>query len=219
MALILNLETSTRNCSVSVAKDGELFILCEEATDGYQHAEKLHTFIQWALEAEDLKLEQIDAIAVGKGPGSYTGLRIGVSAAKGLCFALEKPLISVNSLEIMAQSELEDFDYIIPMTDARRKEVYTAIYDKNLQCLSPTEAKILDEMSYQDLADKKLIFVGDGAEKASEILQLSHAQFFPEILPSAKNMCKLVEQKYQAKEFEDVAYFEPFYLKDFVAGK
>lgn len=219
MAFILNLETSTKNCSVSVAKDGELFILCEEATDGYQHAEKLHVFIQWALEAEGLRLEQMDAIAVGKGPGSYTGLRIGVSAAKGLCFALHKPLIAINSLEIMAQTDVTDFDYIIPMTDARRKEVYTAIFDTKLNGISPTEAKILDENSYQEYADKKLVFVGDGAEKASEILALEKATFIPKILPSAKDMCGLAEKKYQAKAFEDVAYFEPFYLKDFVAGK
>lgn len=219
MALILNLETSTKNCSVSIAKDGELFVLCEEATDGYQHAEKLHQFIQWALEGENLKLDQLDAISVGKGPGSYTGLRIGVSAAKGLCFALNKPLISVNSLEIMANANPTDFDFIIPMTDARRMEVYTAVYNKNLSCVSPTEAKILDEHSFTEYADKKIAFVGDGAEKAQDILTLPNAEFFPKVLPSAKDMCALVETKFLQQKFEDVAYFEPFYLKDFVAGK
>ena len=219
MALLLNLETSTRNCSVSIAKDGEQLVLCESATADLQHAEKLHQFVQWAFEGCDYELQDLDAVVVGKGPGSYTGLRIGVSAAKGFSFALGIPLIALNSLEIMAHSGLEDFDFLIPMTDARRKEVYTAVFDKNLKMISTTEAKILDENSFEELKEKKVIFVGDGAEKAKNILNLPSAEFRPEILPSAKFMTTLGYQKYLQKEFEDVAYFEPFYLKDFVAGK
>ena len=219
MALILNLETSTKNCSVSIAKDGELLVLCESAADSYQHGEKLHQYVQWAFEGCDYELKDLDAIAVGKGPGSYTGLRIGVSAAKGFCFALNLPLIAMNSLEILANVGESNFDLIIPMTDARRKEVYTAVFNENLNEITETHAKILDENSFKEISDKKILFVGDGAEKSSEILNLPNATFQPEILPSAKFMCDLAEQKFKQKTFEDVAYFEPFYLKDFVAGK
>lgn len=220
MALILNLETSTKNCSVSIAQNGEQLALCELTTDGYQHAERLHQFIQWAIEGCDYTLNDLDAVAVGKGPGSYTGLRIGVSAAKGICFALGIPLLSMNSLDILAHCDKkEDFDLIIPMTDARRKEVYTKTFDANLNEITPTEAKILDDNSFQEYADENILFVGDGAEKAQEILNLPKAKFYTEVLPSAKIMGSAMEQKFQQKQFEDVAYFEPFYLKDFVAGK
>lgn len=220
MALILNLETSTKNCSVSISKNGECLVLCEQASDGFQHAERLHQYISWAFEGCDYQLQDIDAVGVGKGPGSYTGLRIGVSAAKGICFALNKPLLSMNSLENMAHSNSKaDFDLIIPMTDARRKEVYTATFDNDLKCISETEAKILDENSFTELNHKNILFVGDGAEKAKAILNLKHAQFKSDILPSAEFMCSMMEEKFQQKQFEDVAYFDPFYLKDFVAGK
>ncbi|MGV4438968.1 tRNA (adenosine(37)-N6)-threonylcarbamoyltransferase complex dimerization subunit type 1 TsaB [Ornithobacterium rhinotracheale] len=220
MALILNIETSTRNCSVSVARDGELVALCEESKENYEHAEKLHRFMQWALEAEDLSFEDLDAVCVSKGPGSYTGLRIGVSAAKGLCFSLNIPLLSLNSLEILARSvENENADYIIPMIDARRKEVYTATFTPQMQIIEKTNAKILDETSFQSFNDKKIIVLGDGASKASEILKLENATYLTESLPSAKDMCAESFKLYQNQQFEDVAYFEPFYLKDFVAGK
>lgn len=220
MALILNLETSTKNCSVSIAENGKQLVLCELKTDGYQHAERLHQFIQWAFEGCEYSLNDLDAVAVGKGPGSYTGLRIGVSAAKGICFALGIPLIGINSLEIMAQTSTKAaFDLIIPMTDARRKEVYTAVFDTNRNFVSDTEAKILDETSFQNYKDKKVLILGDGAEKAQEILQLPNASYQPEILPSAKDMCAIAEQRFLTQKLEDVAYFEPFYLKDFVAGR
>ncbi|MRI63106.1 tRNA (adenosine(37)-N6)-threonylcarbamoyltransferase complex dimerization subunit type 1 TsaB [Ornithobacterium rhinotracheale] len=220
MALILNIETSTRNCSVSVARDGELVALCEESKENYEHAEKLHRFMQWALEAEDLSFEDLDAVCVSKGPGSYTGLRIGVSAAKGLCFSLNIPLLSLNSLEILARSvENENINYIISMIDARRKEVYTATFTPQMQIIEKTNAKILDETSFQSFNDKKIIVLGDGANKASEILKLENATYLTESLPSAKDMCAESFKLYQNQQFEDVAYFEPFYLKDFVAGK
>ena len=216
MALILNLETSTKNCSVSITKNGGQLVLCESATDDYQHAEKLHQFVKWAFEGCDHELEDLNAVSVGKGPGSYTGLRIGVSAAKGFCFGLGIPLIGLNSLEIMAYCSEKDFDLIIPMTDARRKEVYTAVFDQNLNLISETEAKILDKNSFKDFEDKRILFVGDGAEKAQNILKLPHAKYKPEILPSAGFMHSLSESNFQKNMFEDVAYFEPFYLKDFV---
>lgn len=220
MALILNLETSTRNCSVSIAKNGDLIALCEESKEQYEHAEKLHRFIQFALEAEDLSFHDLDAVCVSKGPGSYTGLRIGVSAAKGLCFALNIPLLSLNSLEILARSvENQKTDYLIPMIDARRKEVYTAIFTPQIEIVEETTAKILDESSFQSFRNKKITILGDGASKASEILQLENATYLTESLPSAKDMCKESFKLYQNQRFEDLAYFEPFYLKDFVTGK
>ncbi|QAR30512.1 tRNA (adenosine(37)-N6)-threonylcarbamoyltransferase complex dimerization subunit type 1 TsaB [Ornithobacterium rhinotracheale] len=220
MALILNIETSTRNCSVSVARNGEMLALCEESKENYEHAEKLHRFMQWALEAEDLSFSDLDAICVSKGPGSYTGLRIGVSAAKGLCFALNIPLLSMNSLEILARAaQGAAADYIIPMIDARRKEVYTAIFTPQMQAVEPTSAKILDENSFSAFQSKKVLILGDGAGKASEILALNEATYHSDSLPSAKDMCAQSFALFQAQKFEDVAYFEPFYLKDFVAGK
>lgn len=220
MALILNLETSTKNCSVSISENGKLLVLCELKTDGYEHAERLHQFIQWAFEACDYELKDIDAVAVGRGPGSYTGLRIGTAAAKGICFALEKPLLSMNSLEIIANYETKsEYDLIIPMIDARRKEVYTATFNPALKCLNPTEARILDENSFSELKDKKILILGDGAEKAQDILNLPLATYRPDILPSAEFMCSTIEEKFHKKQLEDLAYFEPFYLKDFVAGK
>ncbi|MGI9526214.1 MAG: tRNA (adenosine(37)-N6)-threonylcarbamoyltransferase complex dimerization subunit type 1 TsaB [Weeksellaceae bacterium] len=221
MALILNLETSTKNCSVSIARDGELLALCEEATDGYQHAEKLHTFVAWALEAADVSYDDLDAVCVGKGPGSYTGLRIGVSAAKGFCYALNIPLLSIDSMTILANSIDRDdkFDLIIPMTDARRKEVYTAVYDQKKHIIESTYAKILDDQSFREYKDQSIVFMGDGAAKAQEILNLPNATYKKEILPSAQFMCSTAENLFHQEKFENVAYFEPFYLKEFVSGK
>lgn len=219
MAFILNIETSTKNCSVSIGKDGECIALCEESSEQYQHAEKLHLFMQWALEAENLSFKDLSGVCVSKGPGSYTGLRIGVSAAKGICFALSIPLISLNSLEILAHAYQGEAQYILPMIDARRKEVYTAIFNGEKEKKSSTQAVILNENSFQELNDSTLAVLGDGAQKASSILTLTNCDFYPNTLPSAKHMAKLSYEKYQKQLFEDLAYFEPFYLKDFVAGK
>lgn len=217
---LLNLETSTKNCSVAISRNGDLLCLCEEHEEQYGHSEKLHQFVNWALEGAGISLNEINAVCVSKGPGSYTGLRIGVSAAKGFCFALDIPLLSLNSLEILAQSQIDNgFDLIIPMIDARRMEVYTAVFDRNGKQISEIEAKILDETSFQELADKKIVFVGDGVAKSKSILNLPKAEFIENIHPSGKNMIHLAEEKFKKKEFEDVAYFEPFYLKEFIAGK
>ncbi|HLV24133.1 MAG TPA: tRNA (adenosine(37)-N6)-threonylcarbamoyltransferase complex dimerization subunit type 1 TsaB [Moheibacter sp.] len=217
---ILHLETSTKNCSVAISRNSELLCLCEEYDQNYGHSEKLHQFVNWALEGAEISLNELDVVCVSKGPGSYTGLRIGVSAAKGFCFGLDVPMISLNSLEILAQSQIgNDFDLIIPMIDARRMEVYTAVFDNSGKMISDIEAKILDESSFQEFADKKNVFVGDGVEKSKAILNLPNAEFIEGIHPSAKQMIQLAEKKFSQKEFEDVAYFEPFYLKEFIAGK
>ena len=217
--MILNIETSTKNCSVSIAKDNELLCLVEEADEGYAHGEKLHQFIEWCAEGAAIHLKDLDAICVSKGPGSYTGLRIGVSSAKGLAYGLDVKLLSINSLEILVQSQInQGYDLIIPMIDARRMEVYTAQYDGAGKLLSDTEAKVIDETSFEELKGKKIVFIGDGAEKCQEVLAHLNATFI-QTFPSAKEMGELANQKYTANLFEDVAYFEPFYLKDFVALK
>lgn len=218
---ILHIETSSKNCSVAISEGSDLLCLCEEVSENYKQSESLHTFVEWALEGADMSLQDMDAICLGKGPGSYTGLRIGASSAKGFCFGLQIPLIAVNSLESMTEPFLrQDYDLIIPLIDARRMEVYCAIFDgKTGEMLTDTEAKILDETSFQELQGKKVIFVGDGATKAREILQLSAAEFDGTIYPSAKYLIKKAQEKFKANEFEDVAYFEPFYLKDFQGVK
>ncbi len=218
---ILHIETSSKNCSVAISQGADLLCLCEEVSENYKQSESLHTFVEWALEGAGMSLQDLDAICLGKGPGSYTGLRIGASSAKGFCFGLQIPLIAVNSLESMIEPFLrQDYDLIIPLIDARRMEVYCAIFDgKTGEMLTDTEAKILDETSFQELQGKKVVFVGDGATKAREILQLSAAEFDGTIYPSAKYLIKKAQEKFRANEFEDVAYFEPFYLKDFQGVK
>ena len=218
---ILHIETSSKNCSVAISDGLELLCLCEEVSENYKQSESLHTFVEWALEGAKISLKHLDAISLGKGPGSYTGLRIGASSAKGFCFGLDIPLIAINSLETMIEPFLnQGFDFIIPLIDARRMEVYSAVFEgKSGDMISKTEAKILDETSYQEYQEKKILFVGDGAPKARDILQLPKAEFNETIYPSAKYLVKKAVEKYNRKDFEDVAYFEPFYLKDFQGVK
>jgi len=214
---ILYLETSSKNCSVAISDNEKLLSVCEEVSDNYKQSESLHTFVEWALEGAGISMKQIQAVSLGKGPGSYTGLRIGASSAKGFCYGLKIPLVAINSLETMIEPFLnQNYEYIIPLIDARRMEVYTAVYDGNTgKELSPTEAKILDETSFEEFKDKKVLFVGDGAKKAQEIIQLPNADFNDIIYPSAQYLVKKTLEKIENKEFEDIAYFEPFYLKDF----
>jgi tRNA threonylcarbamoyladenosine biosynthesis protein TsaB len=214
---ILYLETSSKNCSVAISDNEKLLCLTEEVSENYKQSESLHTFVEWALEGAEISLKDIEAVSLGRGPGSYTGLRIGASSAKGFCYGLKIPLIAVNSMESMVEPFLDkNYDFIIPLVDARRMEVYTAVYDgKTGQETSVTEAKILDETSFQEFKDKKILFVGDGAKKAKEILQLQNADFNEEVYPSAQYLIRKTIEKIENKEFEDVAYFEPFYLKDF----
>jgi len=216
MACILNLETSTTNCSVALSLNGELLLLKEDNSAQYSHAERLHLYIDAVLKETQTERSQIDAIAVSKGPGSYTGLRIGVSAAKGLCFGLDIPLISLPTLDVLAHKKQIEAGCIVATLDARRMEVYSAVFDANYQCIDPTTAKILDSGSYADLLEKQSVFfVGNGAAKTQDLIDHSKAHFDVQ-LPSAKQMCALSYQKYKAEDFEDLAYFEPFYLKDFI---
>ena len=218
LSFILHIETSTKNCSVSIAKCGELISLKEINNGAYSHSEMLHPLIKEALLESKLTIKEIEAIAVGKGPGSYTGLRIGVSAAKGLCFANDIPLISINSLEILAHSTTIDKGYIIPMIDARRMEVYSAIYDESYALIRETKADIIDEHSFCDkLQNHTVYFLGDGAEKCKETIVHKNAVFIKNVFPSAKEMTQLSYDKYKENKTEDIAYFEPFYLKNFVA--
>jgi tRNA threonylcarbamoyladenosine biosynthesis protein TsaB len=218
MAYILNLETSTKNCSVSLAKNGETILCKEIAEQGFSHAEKLHVFIEEILNEANVSVNQLQAIAVSKGPGSYTGLRIGVSAAKGLCYALQIPLISIDTMQVLAKKAVVD-GLIVPMIDARRMEVYSAIFDKNHNKIKDVEAEILTENSYQDF-DQTIYFVGDCQEKCKTVLVKDNFKFLPEIVfPSANEMSQLSFEKFQNNDFEDVAYFEPFYLKDFMLTK
>ena len=179
MALILSIETSTTNCSVSLSKQGETFALKEDNSKEFSHAERLHVYIEKLLAENNLIANQLDAIAVSKGPGSYTGLRIGVSAAKGLCFALDKPLISVSTLMALAQQVTIDKGVVIPMLDARRMEVYSAIFDKNFNEIREIEAQILDETSFSEYLEKgKVYFVGNGVEKTKSLINHPNAFFY-----------------------------------------
>ncbi|ARV06918.1 tRNA (adenosine(37)-N6)-threonylcarbamoyltransferase complex dimerization subunit type 1 TsaB [Polaribacter sp. SA4-10] len=217
MAIILNIETATKNCSVSIAKNGEILAIKELNNGNYSHAEVLHPFIVALLEDAQITSQELDAVAVSKGPGSYTGLRIGVSAAKGLCFAFNKPLISIETLRSLAHSISIDKGVIIPMLDARRMEVYAAVFDKNYEQIREIKAEIIDETSFLNyLKNQKVYFLGDGAEKCKEIITHENAVFVDDKFPSSKEMAELSYNKYKKNDIEDVAYFEPFYLKDFV---
>lgn len=223
MALILNIETATTACSVSLAKDGQLLHFIEY-DNGYSHAENLHPFIQQLLKESNTHVNALKAIAVSKGPGSYTGLRIGVSAAKGLAYAMNVPLISVDTLQTMsvaAREKLTDVSFFCPMIDARRMEVYTSVYDKNLVAQQKIEALIINETSIEQFKKyQNICFFGNGYLKAKDILsQIPGSSFLESVQPSAKNMIELSFNKYVSKDFENVNYFEPFYLKDFLILK
>lgn len=215
---ILSIETTTKNCSVALFKNEELVICKEIATEGFSHAEKLHVFIEEIIAETQIQFKQLSAIAVSSGPGSYTGLRIGISAAKGLAYALNIPLISIDTLTALAHQVTATDRLIIPMLDARRMEVYSAIFDAKKNKIRKTEAQILDENSFSDL-DKKVYFIGDASGKAKEILKNTDFCFLDDLqYPSAKSMGRLAHEKFLIQEFEDVAYYEPFYLKDFLIG-
>ena len=222
MALILNIETATKVCSVALSKDGEVISCRELKEEKFSHAEKLNVFILEILVEAQVKVSEIEAVAVSKGPGSYTGLRIGVSTAKGLCFAQDIPLISIDTTKAMANGCFKNGNtncFASPLIDARRMENFNAIYDENLNEVKPISADILEEGIYSEFLNKKeVVFFGDGLEKSKEILTHQNAKFI-DLLPSAKWMGSIAESKFQKNDFEDVAYFEPFYLKDFIAGK
>ena len=216
MNYILNIETATKNCSVALALEGKT-IVCREISDaGYSHAEKLHVFIEEVLQEAAVTFQDLKAIAVSQGPGSYTGLRIGVSAAKGLCFALGIPLIAVDTLQSLASQVTQTDGLIVPMLDARRMEVYSAIFNSKHENIRGIEAEIITTESFADQTDK-IYFVGDCAEKCQTVLSKDNFVFLTSIIyPSANEMSALSFEKFTNKDWVDLAYFEPFYLKDFM---
>ncbi len=227
MAIILNIETSTEVCSVVLARDGHV-IQCRENLSGQNHARLVTVLINEVLEASDIAVNQLDAVAVSGGPGSYTGLRIGVSVAKGICYASHLPLIAITSLEAMAhhvihntsQSQLPETENILfcPMIDARRMEVYTSFYRKDGTQIRRIQADIIDSQSYLSyLEHNKVIFFGNGAAKCHSTITHPNAIFVEGIITSANNMVPLAERDFKLQKFADVAYYEPFYLKDFIA--
>lgn len=219
MTYILNIETATKNCSVSLAKDGETIICKEIAEQGYSHAEKLHVFIAEIIKEAGVLMSDLKAIAVSQGPGSYTGLRIGVSAAKGLCYALEIPLIAIDTLTSLANQVKQHDGLIVPMIDARRMEVYSAIFNSNKEMIREVQAEILTEESFTNQSEI-IYFIGDSNEKAKSVLTKANFIFLDEIVfPSANEMSAISYQKFQNNDFVDVAYFEPYYLKDFMFAK
>ena len=219
MAYIVNIETATTSCSVSLAKDGKTILLKEIANQGYSHAEKLHVFIEEIIAESKIEIEDLNAIAVSAGPGSYTGLRIGTSAAKGLSFALNIPLIAIDTLTSLANKVSFSDGFIIPMIDARRMEVYSAIFNSNKEMIRKVEAQIISENSF-DTITEKIYFIGDSTQKAKSVLTKSNFVFLDEIkFPSANEMSLLSYKKFLENNFEDVAYFEPHYLKEFMFAK
>ncbi len=221
MALILSLETSTTVCSAAIARDGKT-IADKMSLENKSHATSLAVFIDQLFTENGLKPSDLDAVAVSEGPGSYTGLRIGVSTAKGICYALGIKLLAIDTLKamaIMAQQKASVLpDLFCPMIDARRMEVYTAMYDARLIKTEATHALVVDTDSFADgLRAKRIAFFGDGAGKCRNLIKSVNAMFIDDICPLATNMAALAEEAFNAGKFKDVAYFEPFYLKDFVA--
>lgn len=216
--MLLCIETSGKNCSVALFEDLQLVSIREVHTEQFSHSENLHVFIEQVLKESKLQPKAIKAIAISAGPGSYTGLRIGVATAKGLCYGWDIPLIALPTLRILAErvaDSLTDIQYIIPMIDARRMEVFTAIYRQDFTTEVAAHAEILTETSFATYLDQgKTLFLGDGAGKFSPICSHSNAIFVTDQYPSAQQMGRLALEKYQAQAFEDIAYFEPFYLKE-----
>lgn len=225
MAVILNIETSTNVCSVALTAEG-MVLAHQEDMNGRNHAGLLSDYIKYCLDFAAEKELKLEAVAVSMGPGSYTGLRIGLSEAKGLAYALDIPLIGINTLQIMScqvmfTKELEGDEIFVPMIDARRMEVYTAAYNFALEDVMPQQPLILDEGSYASLLDnhRKVLFFGNGSDKAKEVIKAPNAEFVPDIVPLAIDMIALAERAYSQREFLDTAYSVPNYIKDFQATK
>ncbi len=225
MANILLIETSTEVCSVGISVNGQLVSL-KEKRDQKSHATKIALFIDEILRESSIRPQSLDAVAVSSGPGSYTGLRIGVSTAKGICYALGIPLIAIDTLQSLAQSFADEHhgmigknDILIPMIDARRMEVYAAYFDSNGNRICPTEAIVLKENSFNDRTSAKIWLLGDGAAKTTNLFaHREDLNIINDYLPSAKHLTNQASQAFKKKEFADIAYFEPHYLKDFVAA-
>ncbi|MFD1631447.1 tRNA (adenosine(37)-N6)-threonylcarbamoyltransferase complex dimerization subunit type 1 TsaB [Pseudopedobacter beijingensis] len=225
MSLILHIETSTTTCSVALSENGSLISKIDK-TEKNIHAAELTLFISQILKEAGKDIKQLQAVAVSMGPGSYTGLRIGVSTAKGLCYALDIPLIGVNTLEAMASGFIDrcfsvnKYTLFCPMIDARRMEVYSAVFDGEKNMVAEVAATIVDENSFSNFLDSHVVyFFGDGAPKCEEVLGLHlNARVLDTYVNSAADMVQIAQQKFEKQQFEDVAYFEPYYLKDYVAG-
>jgi len=220
LSYILNIDSTTKVCSIALSNKDKLIQLVELDSDGLVHSEKLHLFIHECLTKAKIKLSDLSAVAISKGPGSYTGLRIGTSAAKGLCYGLNIPLIAIETLTAMANSitpEVESDAVLIPMIDARRVEVFCSIHQFG-ETSRHVHSRILDEEPFNEISAKNVYYFGDGAEKAQEYLNSSW-NYIPDTKTTAKNLFKLAWQKFKNKDFEDIAYFEPYYHKDFKAGK
>lgn len=224
MALILNIETSTEVCSVSLSREGSCIDIKLSGLDEIEigkgsHSRLLAPFIKEILDKNNIKPHDLDAVAISSGPGSYTGLRIGVSTCKGFCFGANLPLIAVSTLQIMAnmaKQKTDNYDLYIPMIDAKRMEVYTAVFNRDIEFITDIEAKIIREDSYLEINDKKTAFFGNGSDKCESIIKNENFTFLKEIYPSAEYMGHFAEQYFIEKKFVDLVYFEPFYLKDFV---
>jgi tRNA threonylcarbamoyladenosine biosynthesis protein TsaB len=222
MAIVLSIETSTSVCSVALHQDGELLTTIEVHQE-YSHASKLGILVDEARKIADIALNKINAVAISSGPGSYTGLRIGTSLAKGLCYALGVPLISVPTMQVMALiiSRFYNWDvYLCPMIDARRMEVYCQMFDNSLAELEPVQAKIIDEKCFEDyLNSKPVVFFGNGAAKCKQVITHKNAKFLDDVNPLASKLGELAYLKFQDGMFEDVSDFTPLYLKEFLIKK
>ena len=226
MALILCIETGTDICSVAIARDGVLISL-RESDEGRDHARQVAVFVDELLKENDLRPEELDAVAVGKGPGSYTGLRIGVSFAKGLCYGIQKPLVAIGSLDALTEVAREDYEagildidgwdeaVLCPMVDARRMEVYTQRFTSRGEALSEVSAEVITTESFaaERVSEHPFVIFGNGAKKCEEVLS---GATWVQVAPSARGLVRLAEEAFEKGQFEDLAYFEPFYLKDFV---
>lgn len=226
MACILHIETSTNVCSVAVSEDGQCIFQQDAHGEKGAGAEKLGTMVDEAMSFTDSHAIPFDAVSISCGPGSYTGLRIGVSMAKGICYGRDLKLIAVPTLELLCvpillrHPELEESALLCPMLDARRMEVYAALYDRSLKTVREVSADVVDGDTYKQWLDKRPIyFFGNGAKKCQDVINHPNAHFIDGIEPLAKWMQPLAEKRFLNEQFEDVAYFEPFYLKDFVALK
>ena len=222
MACIVHIETATDVCSVALSQDGKV-LLSRENHNGPQHNTVLGPYIEEMVSFADSHAIPLDAVAVSKGPGSYTGLRIGVSTAKGLCYGRHLPLLSVSTLQLLCvplllNEEIPEGTLLCPMIDARRMEVYSAIYTSSLQEVKTISADIITPESYSDILDKQpILFFGNGAAKRKDVITHANARFYKDIVPLAKYMMPLAEKAFLNGKTEDVAYFEPFYLKEFIA--
>ena len=216
MSFLLHLESSTKVCSVALSKDGELCAIEELEEDGYSHGENLTIFIERVLEKGGISIKELNGISVASGPGSYTGLRIGVATAKGLCYSLKIPLIAIDSLTALAAQATTEITRCA-VIDARRMEVYNCFFDSEGNKLKEISADIIDEDSYREF--EPFVYFGDGAQKLEDIWSNRDCKINTDIKSSASGQVKIAFEKFNKSEFEDVAYFEPFYLKDFIAGK